>query len=411
MTSCAWQEAAAHATVRGMTKQRVLILSTSAGTGHVRAAQALEKEFARDPRVGEVIHEDALKFTNKLFRDFYSTLYMKLVRDAPQLLGWVYKASDEPWKGDAARMQLDRLNTQTLIKFIQEFDPHITVCTHFMPAGIISHLIDKGLLDTHHSIVVTDMDCHAMWLSRLFHRYFVAIDETKAHLEALGLPAERITVSGIPIDPIFAEPIDRAAVRGSYGLAPDKTTLLLSAGALGVGPTELIVGRLKEMRHDFQALVTCGRSAEARERVTAAVGGSNPRFRVLGYSDRMHELMHASDLFIGKPGGLTTSEALACGLPMAVFSPIPGQEERNADHLLEEGAGIRCNELTTLPFKLDRLLDDPARLAAMRHAATKMGRPNAARTVVETLLNDHLPPLALAAEQREAIAQAAAREV
>ena len=169
--------------------------------------------------MAEVIHEDALKFTNKLFRDFYSTLYMKLVRDAPDLLGWVYRASDEPWKGEAARTQLDRLNTRKLVAFIQEFDPHITVCTHFMPAGIISHLHGEGAAARRIiSIVVTDFDCHAMWLSRMFHRYFVAIDETKAHLEALGLPAERITVSGIPIDPVFAQPVDRAAVRVRYGL-------------------------------------------------------------------------------------------------------------------------------------------------------------------------------------------------
>jgi processive 1,2-diacylglycerol beta-glucosyltransferase len=390
-------------------KKRVLIISTSAGTGHVRAAQALEKEFARDPRVGEVIHEDALNFTNKLFREFYSTLYIKLVRAAPDVLGWVYKASDEPWKGEAARTQLDRLNTHKLVKFIEQFDPHITVCTHFMPAGIISHLQEQGRLRTNHSIIVTDFDCHAMWLSRMFQRYFVALDETKAHLEALGLPAERITVSGIPIDPIFAEPVDRAAVRASYGLHPEKTTLLLSAGALGVGPTELIVERLKHLRHDAQTIVICGKSEEVKARVTAATGG-DARFRILGYTDRMHELMHISDLFIGKPGGLTTSEALACGLPMAVFSPIPGQEERNADHLLEEGAGIRCNELTTLPFKIDRLLEDPERLAAMRRAAAAMGRPGAARMVVQTLLDDTLPPLVLDPEQREAIALAAARE-
>ena len=137
--------------------------------------------------------------------------------------------------------------------------------------------------------------------------------------------------------------------------------------------------------------------------------GEADRFCILGYSDRMHELMRISDLFIGKPGGLTTSEALACGLPMAIFSPIPGQEERNADHLLEQGAGIRCNELTTLPFKIDRLLKEPARLAAMRQAAKHMGRPHAAQTVVQTLLDDHLPPLVLDSEQREAIAIAAAR--
>jgi processive 1,2-diacylglycerol beta-glucosyltransferase len=145
------------------------------------------------------------------------------------------------------------------------------------------------------------------------------------------------------------------------------------------------------------------------ERVKKAVGAFSGRFLVLGYTDRMHELMKMSDLFIGKPGGLTTSEALACGLPMAVFSPIPGQEERNADHLLEEGAGIRCNELTTLPFKIDTLLGDPARLARMREAAATLGRPHAARTIVDTLLDDHLPALALAPEQRDAIAQAASR--
>jgi processive 1,2-diacylglycerol beta-glucosyltransferase len=392
-----------------MTKQRVLIISTSAGTGHLRAAEALEKEFARDPRVDQVLHEDALNYTNALFREFYSTLYIKLVRAAPDVLGWVYRAGDEPWKGEAVRTQFDRLNTQKLVKFIREFDPHITVCTHFMPAGIISHLMEKGELDTRLAIVVTDFDCHAMWLSRRFHRFFVALDETKAHLEALGLPAERITVSGIPIDPIFSQPVDREATRQTYGLDPNRTTLLLSAGALGVGPTELIVERLKQLQNDFQAIVTCGKSEEVRTRVEQAVGAYHEQFRVLGYSDRMHELMKISDLFIGKPGGLTTSEALACGLPMVIFSPIPGQEERNSDHLLEKGIAIKCNELTTMPFKIDQLLDDPERLAAMRRAALALGRPDAARTVVETLLDDDLPPLVLDSEQREAIAQAAAK--
>jgi processive 1,2-diacylglycerol beta-glucosyltransferase len=366
--------------------QRILILSTSAGTGHVRCAQALEKAFAADPRAGEVRHVDALDYTNQAFRDLYSKLYMKLVRDAPHLLGWAYRASDEPWKGEAARLQFDRLNTGPLVKLIKKFDPHITVCTHFMPAGIISHLLGKSALTTRHAIVVTDMDCHAMWLTRHFQRYFVALEETRAHLEAIGLPGALVSVTGIPIDPIFARPVDRAAVRREFGLAPDKTTLLLSAGALGVGPTELIVERLKHLRHDAQTIVVCGRSEEVQARVSKAAGANGKRFAILGYTDRMHDLMHASDLFIGKPGGLTTSEALACALPMAIFSPIPGQEERNSDHLLEEGAAIRCNELTTLPFKIDRLLDDPTRFSAMRENARRLGHPHAARDVVNTLL-------------------------
>ncbi len=391
-------------------KQRVLIISTSAGTGHLRCGAALEQAFAADERVEKVVHEDALKYTNTLFREFYSTLYATLVRNAPQLLGFAYRSTDEPWKNEAVRQQFDRLNTRPLVKFIRDFDPHITVCTHFMPAGIISHLIEKKELDTRLSIVVTDMDCHAMWLSKVFHRYFVAIDETKAHLEALGLPGERISVTGIPIDPIFAQKIDRSAVRTDLGLDAEKTTLLLSAGALGVGPTEVVVRRLMELRHPAQTIVICGKSDELRERLTAVTRGGNPAFCILGYTTRMHELMQISDLFVGKPGGLTTSEALACGLPMAVVSPIPGQEERNSDHLLEDGAAIKCNELTTLPFKLDRLLADPPRLARMAAQARALGRPNAAHEVVRTLLEDRLPPLILGDEQREAIALAAARE-
>jgi len=392
-----------------MEKKRVLIISTSAGTGHVRAAQALEKEFARDPRVERVVHADALDFTNKLFREFYSTLYTKLVRTAPAVLGWVFRASDEPWKGEAVRTQLDRLNTRKLVDFIQDFDPHITVCTHFMPAGIIAHLMEKEALQTRLSIVVTDFDCHAMWLSRLFHRYFVAIEETKIHLEVLGLPADRITVSGIPIDPVFGEPVDRAALRAHYGLDPDKTTLLLSAGALGVSPTEMIVERLKHLRHEVQGIVICGRNEEVKTRVEAALGPLRAGFKTFGYTDKMDELMKISDLFIGKPGGLTTSEALACGLPMCIFSPIPGQEERNTDHLLEDGIAIKCNELTTLPYKIDILLDDPTRLDRMRAAATAHGRPHAARTVVDTLLADEGPATFFDEDQRHAIAHAAAR--
>jgi processive 1,2-diacylglycerol beta-glucosyltransferase len=391
-------------------KKRVLIISASAGNGHVRCGDALEKAFAADPRVEQVVHEDALKYTNKLFQNFYSKLYAELVKEAPAILGWVYRTMDEPWKGEAMRTQLDRLNTQPLIKFIKEFDPHITVCTHFMPSGIISHLIDQGALETHHSIVVTDFDCHAMWLSRIFHRYFVALEDTKVHLEALGLPAERITVTGIPIDPIFARPIDRAAALKQYGLRPDLPTLLLSAGALGVGPTEIVVRRLLELKHDTQIIVTCGRSEELRNQITTLVGAQNPRFCILGYTDRMNELMQLADLFIGKPGGLTTSEALACGLPMCIVSPIPGQEERNSDHLLEKGAAVKANELTTLPWKIDRLLGDPERLARMRENARALGRPHAAHDVVQTLIDDQLPPLILDKEQRKAIAEAAARE-
>ncbi len=391
-------------------KKRVLIMSAGAGTGHIRAAEALEKSFKSDDRVEEVFNNDALQYTNKLFRDFYSKLYTSLVKSAPNFLGWWYKASDEPWRTDRMRHMIDRLNTKPLVRFIQDFDPHITVCTHFMPAGIISHLIATKKLQARLSIVVTDFDFHAMWLSRSFHHYFVALAETKAHLGMLGIPEERITVSGIPIDPIFQQAVNREEERLKLGLNPDVPVLLLSAGAFGLGPTEFMVERLFNLKHDAQTLVVCGHNEELRQRLTKLVGNRSPQFKILGYSNEMHKLMKLSDIFIGKPGGLASSEAISCGLPMCVVTPIPGQEERNSDHLLEEGIAVKCNDLTTLAFKLDLLLDDPQRLAHMQANALRFAQPDASHTIVNTLLEDRLPPLALTKKQRAAMTLAAGPE-
>ena len=382
-------------------------MSAGAGTGHIKAAGALELSFAADGRVAEVINNDALQYTNKLFRDFYSSFYTSLVRSAPNFLGWWYKTSDEPWHTDRMRHMIDRLNTKPLVRFIREFDPDITVCTHFMPAGIISHLIATQQLQARLSIVVTDLDFHAMWLSRSFHRYFVAIDETKAHLEMLGIPNERITVSGIPIDPVFQQPVNRLQELLRLGLNPEKPVLLMSAGALGVGPTEYMVERMLNLNSDAQTVVICGRNDELKQRILQLVDSRSAKFKVLGYTDEMHKLMKIADIFIGKPGGITTSEAIACGLPMCVVSPIPGQEERNSDHLLEEGIAVKCNDLTTLPFKLERLLEDPERLTRMRFNALRFAKPNASATIVDTLLEDRLPPISFTKTQRAAIALAA----
>lgn len=379
-------------------------MSTSAGAGHVKAAAALEKSFSLDARVEEVINNDALRYTNRIFRDFYSTLYGSLVKSAPNFLGWWYKTSDEPWRTDAMRHMIDRLNTRPLVKFIRDFDPHITVCTHFMPAGIISHLIATQQIQAQLSIVVTDFDFHAMWLSRVFHRYFVAIDETKAHLQMLGIPADRVTVSGIPIDASFSCPIDREDACRKLDLNPDRPILLLSAGAAGTELTEFMVERLLDLPSHLQTIVVCGRNETLRERINGLSQRSSATLRILGYTDEMHVLMRVADLFIGKPGGMTSAEAIASGLPMCIVNPIPGQEERNSDHLLEQGIAIKCNELATLGFKVQRLLDDPLRLARMRASAVRFATPDAAQKVVSTLLTDNLTTLSITADQRLSMA-------
>ncbi len=229
-----------------------------------------------------------------------------------------------------------------------------------------------------------------MWLTRRCEHYFVPMEETRAHLAELGVPAERITVSGIPIDPAFARPADKAEMRRKHGLEPDRTTILVSAGGFGVGKPAGLVDALSKLQHPAQILAICGKNEELRaelaEHAANLPADARISMKVIGYTTQMDELMAASDFVVGKPGGLTTSEALARGLIYVVVNPIPGQEERNSDHLLEEGAAIRCNNLPVLAYKIDQLLEDPARMACMKAAALQMAKPEAARTIVTKLV-------------------------
>jgi processive 1,2-diacylglycerol beta-glucosyltransferase len=185
--------------------KKVLLLSASAGAGHVRAAEAIEKAFKQldDGESREVQHFDVLNYTNKLFRHLYSKAYIDLVNKMPEVPGWVYDKLDKPWKNERRRLALDKLNTRPFVKLLREYQPDLIVCTHFLPAEIVSWLKAKERLASRQVIIVTDFDVHAMWLVHHYERYFVALEEARVYLEALGIPTEKITVSGIPIDPVL----------------------------------------------------------------------------------------------------------------------------------------------------------------------------------------------------------------
>lgn len=369
---------------------KVLVLSASAGAGHIRAAQAIEKAIIESNAAKEIKHIDTLEYTNKLFRSLYSKAYIEMVNSAPEVLGWLYDHLDKPWQRERRRLAIDKLNTRPFIKMLEEYQPDITVCTHFLPSEIISWLKAKERLANPQAIVVTDFDVHAMWLCHHYEHYFVAMEETAVHLEKLGIPASKISVSGIPIDPIFAIKKDKQEMRAKYGLHPDRPTILVSAGGFGVGPIEHMMKSLLELTHPVQVIVICGRSEELKtqmdELASTISPADNVAVKVVGFTTNMDEYMSASDILLGKPGGLTTSEALAKGLVFVIVNPIPGQEERNSDHLLEEGVAIRCNNLPTLAYKIDRLLADKPKFAAMQANVEKMAHPRAAFEIVDKLL-------------------------
>jgi processive 1,2-diacylglycerol beta-glucosyltransferase len=369
---------------------KVLILSASAGAGHIRAAQAVEKAFIRLNAARHIRNVDVLDYTNKIFRKIYSQVYIEMVNKAPEILGWLYDYFDKPWHYERRRLAFDKLNTRPFIKMLGEYQPDIAVCTHFLPSEIISWLKEKHKIDIPQAIVITDFDVHAMWLCRHFEHYFVALDETKEHLVQLGVPQAQVTVSGIPIDPVFAEMKDKKQMRLHYSLDPSLVTILISTGGFGVGPVEQLLQSLLKMRNKAQAVVICGKNEELKNHIDSLIENipaSAPlQISSVGYTTEMDSFMSAADLLLGKPGGLTACEALAKGLGFIIVNPIRGQEERNADHLLEEGVAIRCNNLPVLAYKMDKLLDDPSKLTSMQTNARRLGRPRAALEIVEKLL-------------------------
>jgi processive 1,2-diacylglycerol beta-glucosyltransferase len=368
---------------------RVLVLSASAGAGHLRAADAIEKAIRIRDLATDVQHLDVLKYTNKVFRHLYSKAYIDLVNNAPEVLGWLYDHLDDPRKNDPIRAAFDRLNANPFIRFLQRYQPDVAICTHFLPSGIISSLKGEGKVKVLNTVVVTDFDVHAMWLCRHVEQYFVALEETRVHLKALGVAQSLISVTGIPIDPVFMEPKDRRAMRQKHSLDPDRFTILVSAGGFGVGPVGHMMQALSRISRPVQVVAVCGRNEALQAQLSAQVKElrqhSSVFFTVVGFTTEMDELMTAADLFVGKPGGLTTSEVLAKGIPMVVINPIPGQEERNSDHLLEQGAAIRCNNLPALSYKIESLINTPGKLASMSENARMMGMPDAAFLVVDRL--------------------------
>jgi processive 1,2-diacylglycerol beta-glucosyltransferase len=223
-------------------------------------------------------------------------------------------------------------------------------------------------------------------------RYYVAMDEAAEYLAHIGVPRDKLRVTGIPVDPLFAKPLDRAEARRALGLDASALSILISAGGYGIGPVEQLVNDLLALQRPWQIVAIAGKAEKVRKRLeeisqqAGKLTSGLPRLAPVGFTTDMDKYMAAADLLVGKAGGLTTSEALARALPMALIEPIPGQEERNADHLLEAGAAIRCNNLPAAGWKIARLLDDSARLARMREAARAMGKPGAAAAIAEDAL-------------------------
>ncbi|MFZ6691639.1 MGDG synthase family glycosyltransferase [Undibacterium sp. SXout20W] len=373
-----------------MSKKRILLLSVSAGAGHKRAAEAIHVNALQHAQHLEVCHLDVMDFVTAGFRKIYTDFYIKLVNKAPTLWGYLYNATNEVQADstmERLRRSLERLNARSLLKTIADFAPDAIVCTHFLPAELLSCLIVKGRLHCPVWVQVTDFDLHRMWIHENMAGYFAANDEIAERMRQNGIAPDHIHITGIPVMPGFMLHPERAECAAALGLNPAKPTVLLMGGGAGLGGLDQVAQRLLALEVDFQLIVLAGKNVAALKSLQVIAEQQQGRLVALGFTDKVERLMACSDLVITKPGGLTTSECLAMGLPMIVNAPIPGQEERNADFLLEQGAALKAYDDLSLAYRLELLLSSPDKLHTMRAAATSLGKPNAASDVISIVLS------------------------
>lgn len=366
---------------------RILIATATAGGGHLAAAAAVEEAW-RNLRPADALEKlDLVQFFSPLHRRIHADGYEKMVEHAPELWGMLFSKTDDP-KVVARLNRLRRVFTPTsslkLEKHVKRSKPDVIICTHYSPLEVLARLKrGPGAPAPYVVSVVTDFEAHALWMSDCVDLYCVAAEATCARLVARGAAPANVAVTGIPISARFAQPVEPREICQRLGLRDDQPVVLLLGGGFGWGPISETLAELDKIEARFQTLVVCGRNQELRREV-AAQDRRHPT-HVLGFVSNMNELMVVSDMVITKFGGLTTSEALASGLPMVVINPIPGQEAANSDFLLQAGAAIKVNRIEEMSHRLGQLLGGK-KLAAMSKAARAVGRPTSARNVCEAVL-------------------------
>lgn len=369
-------------------QKRVLVLSVSAGNGHVRAADALVAHARADyPRLS-VRHHDVMQLVPRWFSKVYSDLYMKLASGYPEAWGWLYRKTDReaPHSFTArARRLVQRVCAQRLLDEVERFRPDAIVCTHFLPAEVLGAARIEKRIACPVWVQVTDFDLHQMWVHEGISGYFVANDELAYRLYAQGVPASRVVVSGIPVMPGFLCPPDRGAAAARTELDPSRMTVLMMSGGAGAGLQREWMKSLLAQHPQLQLIVLTGRNEALRRSLQDIETFYPSRLRAIGFTDDVHRLMACADLAITKPGGLSTSECLTMGLPMLLVNPIPGQEERNAAWLIQEGAAVRADDPATFQFRLQKLLADREKLARMRACAMALAKPHAAHELLQRI--------------------------
>lgn len=362
---------------------KVLLLHASLGWGHKRAAMALAEVF--EQRGVEADVKDLLEFLPPPLNNFYPWAYSFMVSRSRPLWRAFYTLNDKPASPYAPANSISqRWQFSKLLKYLQGQSYTHIISTHFTSSALLLDWRKKFNWSQNVFSVVTDYTSHRCWKRDGLDLYFVATDDVKSQLIDCGFAASSVAVTGIPISSVFSSLPSRDVCRKLWGVMPDETMVLVLSSGLNDRKTRKMIEDLRTVQGKIKYLVSAGKEAPREQRVKQLCSG-DPRFTIFGFSPKIAEMMNAADVLVSKPGGLTVSEALALGLPQIMFSPIPGQEEANAEYVSSNGAGI-CIE-NQFHDALAAVLKNGSRLQEMKSAARRLGKPHAAETIVDQIFS------------------------
>ena len=369
--------------------KRVLIATASVGAGHNAAARAVAAGLEALPNPPEVEILDVLDLAPWLFRAYYAKGFAFVVTRFPIFYGMGYHISNHPQGPRLGLMERRRLwhERRAMKKFrehMRDYRTDLVVHTHFLAPPILSHMSVRGLFDATQFVAVTDHDPHRFWFAGAIKRWFLPSETGVEKLAGWGIDRDAITVSGMPIHPKWAEPPDRAKILAEWRLPADKPVVLLSGGTdFTCGPVVKTARRILQLCPEISLVVLGGRNKKLLARLgklAAEVDGLFP----VSFTDKVDELVKISAMMITKPGGITTAECIAAGVPMILQKPVPGQEADNAKYFRKNGAAIVTRRYSAAPREVRKLLDDPEALKRLSDNARGLFRPGT-DTVVEAI--------------------------
>ncbi len=363
---------------------KALIVYAKAGAGHRRAAEAVLAAFKRRGQDKDVVLIDCLDYTNPWFKYFYPQSYLFLVRFLSPVWAGIYYALENRTFYSLIK-PLRRLNNRLVsgrfAGFLKRERPQVVISTQFFASEVAAALKREKEIDSTLISVVTDFGAHTFWESEDVDIFIVASEDTKKDLSLRNIPEQKIRVLGIPIEPPLKE-FNKAQLREEIGLDKDLFTVLIVGGGFGVGPIKELVFSLDNLspkiRERAQLVVVCSRNKKLYGEMKNIASKLKIDTKIFGFVPDLYKMMVTSEVIISKSGGLTTSEALASGLPMIIISPIPGQEAKNCDLLVKNGAAVRIDRAFEVKRTIEELIKMPDELERMCQNALGLARPNSA---------------------------------